>query len=307
MEKFDVYRLDGHALRIFLKVLETNSLTRTAEHFDLNQSTISHTLEKVRFSVGQNLFEKAGRGITPTQTAKDLAPIAKEILTHLESMPLFNAFDPATDNRDITIATNVSELIPEMKATFNRIREDLPNRHIRLLELGSRDNLEPMLDDGLADLAISVRVEKRSPLLVSETVIDDETLIFYDPEQRGPVTTVDEYFDAEHGVLDFGGTKKSSVATKLEKFNRTRKIAVGVPNVYALAQLIKGTKIITTMQRRLAGAVFKDLASAPPPFPPNRVKFDLIWHRRHQNAPRNIWLRQIVTEEFAKISAKLNA
>ena len=45
MQNFDLFRLDGHTLRVFVSVCETGSVSRTAELFELNQSTISHTLD----------------------------------------------------------------------------------------------------------------------------------------------------------------------------------------------------------------------------------------------------------------------
>lgn len=305
MEKFDVYRLDGHALRIFLKVFETNSVTKTAAYFSLNQSTISHTLEKIRLSVGQNLFEKAGRGIIPTQAAHELAPVAKQVLAHLESMPLLNAFNPKTDARDISIAANVTELLPKIKAIQTRLKSELPDRYIRFLELGSRDNLEPLLDSGQADVALSISVLPLSPLLESKSVIFDDVRVFYDPGQRGPVHSIDDYFNAEHAVLDFGGTSKSIVAKKLEDTGRTRKVVLGAPNVYALATLLRGTKLVATLQHSLSAASFKGLASTPAPFPANQVVFDLIWHRRHANAPRNIWLRDLIISELERTQLPL--
>ena len=64
MKNFDTLRLDGHALRVFVAVCETGSVSKTADLFNLNQSTISHTLEKLRSAIGDPLFVKAGRGIT---------------------------------------------------------------------------------------------------------------------------------------------------------------------------------------------------------------------------------------------------
>ena len=51
------------------------------------------------YPCGQNLFEKAGRGIIPTYAALDLVPLAKDILMNLEAMTLQSAFDPLTDKR----------------------------------------------------------------------------------------------------------------------------------------------------------------------------------------------------------------
>ena len=301
MDKFDIYRIDGHALKIFLKVLESQSVTEAAYHFGLNQSTVSHTLDKLRNSVGQNLFERAGRGITPTLTAQELAPLAKEILTQLESMTLFGHFDPSTDQQDITIAANVTELLPELKRVHTRLRRTLPNRHIRFLELGARENLEPMLDSGSADVAVSIRSENLSPLLDYQNLTQDTLRIFYDPSMRGPVLTLDDYFAAEHALLDFGGARKTTVSQSIKSYDRTRNIVLGASDVYALANLIAGTQLITSLQSHLAAGAFTNLAHRPAPFPSSEIHFDLIWHRRHANAPRNLWLRNIIVEELSTL------
>ncbi|NRB04560.1 MAG: LysR family transcriptional regulator [Rhodobacteraceae bacterium] len=53
-------RVDRHILRVFLAVFEKGSVTRTAELFGVKQSTISHSLEKMRAAVADLLFVKVG-------------------------------------------------------------------------------------------------------------------------------------------------------------------------------------------------------------------------------------------------------
>ena len=74
MQNIDLFRLDGHSLRVFASVCETGSVSRTAELFSLNQSTISHTIDKMRAALGDPLFVKSGRGITPTEKALAVLP-----------------------------------------------------------------------------------------------------------------------------------------------------------------------------------------------------------------------------------------
>jgi len=84
MEKFDIFSVDGHKLRVLAKIFETKSISRTAEAFDLNQSTISHTLDRLRAAIGDPLFVKAGRGIEPTEKAIAMMPRVLEIVGALE-------------------------------------------------------------------------------------------------------------------------------------------------------------------------------------------------------------------------------
>lgn len=46
--KADYIDIDGNALRTFLTVLETESVTKTANMQGVSQSAVSHTLDKLR-------------------------------------------------------------------------------------------------------------------------------------------------------------------------------------------------------------------------------------------------------------------
>ena len=305
MENFDISRIDAHTLKIFLDVLSSGSVGKTAENFSLNQSTISHTLEKLRYAVGQALFIKAGRGIAPTDAAIALGPHARDVILRLEGLVYLKAFQPETDDRTITVAANVCELLPELIELSRLLKNQVPNARTRLLELGSRDNLETTLENEIADIAISVQTVKLSPLLNSSTLTEDPLKLFYDKECRPPIRTIEDYFGAEHASLDFGGTKKSNVSNALEQFHRNRRMGIGVANVYALAGVIKGSKLVATMQERLKFSAFSQLHCVDIPFTANTIKFDLIWHKRHQHDSRNIWLRQRIENLFKEVNARI--
>lgn len=304
MEKFDINRIDAHTLKVFLDVLASGSVSKTANNFLLNQSTVSHTLEKLRYAVGQVLFVRAGRGIAPTEAAIALAPHAREVVSKLEALVYLEKFQPEQDDRTITVASNVCELLPELIELSRLLKKLVPNARIRLLELGSRENLEITLENGIADLAISVHNNGRSPLLASRMVAEDPVKVFYDGKCRPPIRTIDDYFDAEHAALDFGGTRKSNVAKILAKHGRKRKMKIGVANVYALAAVIEGSELVATMQERLKFSAFSNLDYFTPPFIDKTIRFDIIWHRRHQHDARNIWLRELIRSLFKQVNLR---
>ena len=41
----------------------------------------------------------------------------------------------------------------------------------------------------------------------------------------------------------------------------------------------------------------------PPPADPGRFALSLLWHARHQDAPRHVWLRRIVVAAAAETKA----
>lgn len=298
MEKFDIKKIDASNLEIFLKVFELQSLSATADYFGMNQSTISHVIRKMEKSLGEPLFFRVGRNISPTHAAVNLAPISEEILVKFQSLTRIKEFDAESDNRTITIAANVMELLPDLTRLSKVLQNEVPNAPVRILELGSRENLLDTLSLGKADVAICVRPNHLSPLLNFMNLISDPVRIFYDHNLRAPVKDIDDYFEAKHATLDFGGEKKSTVSKMLASFGRERRIAIGISNVYALAEMMKGTDFITTMQSRLSKTAFSEFRSVKPPFETHDVKFDLVWHKRDDREKRNKWLRQVVFETF---------
>ncbi|MEM6465004.1 MAG: LysR family transcriptional regulator [Pseudomonadota bacterium] len=299
MENTNIYRLDGHTLKVFVSVYDTLSVSRTADAFNLNQSTISHTLDRLRAALDDPLFVRVGRGIIATERAAALAEPVRKILVELDGLKRDQSLAVKLDERPVAIACNVTETLPVLSDMRDRLRAQHPKVQTRFLELGSRENLEPLLSDGSADLAVSVHMPLYPASLAASPLAMDDLKVYYDPDCRGPITSVEDYCRAQHAALDFGGSRKSNVAVALEAQSLTRTVALAVANVHVLGKMIKGTDLIATMQGSLAHHAFADLAVCDPPIILPKVRFDMVWHRREDASPRNLWLRQQMAEAFA--------
>lgn len=296
MQEIDVMKLDGHGLRVFLAVLDEGSMTGAALTLGLNQSTISHTIDKLRSALRDPLFVRVGRNVLPTAYAAALAPRVRALLADLQGLPASAAFDPMREEEFVSLAANVTQMSPELLALRDRLRHLAPRIKFRILELGSRENADRFLISGKVDLVISVQAPSYAPELMVQPLLEDGFVVFYDPEQRGPVRTIEEYCKAEHAALHFGGSAVSAVELALRERMLEREVSLQVGNAHNLGSLMKGTKFICTMQSRLKRSVFSHLAYCPPPMSLPNIKFDLLWHRRHDADARNIWLRSIVRE-----------
>ncbi|MGH1466506.1 MAG: LysR family transcriptional regulator [Cognatishimia sp.] len=295
MNNLNVYKLDAHTLRIFLKVCELQSVSRAAEHFDLNQSTVSNMLERLRQMLGYKLFEKVGRSIVPTENAKNLIPRAARIVSAIEGLSETGTYDPLEDARPISIAANLNSMMGALQTIRNAIWAINPERHVRFVEMGSRDQVEGVLTSGAADVLISVRVAKYPPALQSHPLFRDQSVAFYDPKECSAPDTAEKYFAARHGVLDFGGYVRSSVANELKRLEGHRNIVCSASNVSVLAEMIRGTDVVASMPSRLRHDVFKEFAWCALPYLGNvELDFDLLWHKRHNDNSRHQWLLGII-------------
>ncbi|KMW58023.1 Transcriptional regulator, LysR family [Candidatus Rhodobacter oscarellae] len=296
MQKSDDIKLDTHTLKVFVAVYELNSVSRAAERFDVNQSTISYCLDKLRSYFGDQLFVKAGRGIIATDRAAFLVPKVRQLLADLEGMADIGQYSPDQNQAPLVVATNATELLPELKQLRSGIWAKAPDLAVKFLELGSRENIENLLEHSTADLVISAGMANYPPTLKYQPLFEDEPRVFYDPKQRGPIQSIEDYAASRHAVLDFGGHKKSTVELALEDQGLSRKVALYVSNAYVMAQMMKGTALVATMQQRLLHSAFKGFATSPVPFRMPNVVFDLIWHRRYDGTGRNMWLRRQIAQ-----------
>ncbi len=298
MKKFDLMSLDGRQLALLVAIYEHNSVSAAAAAFDTTQSSASHILDKLRTCLGDPLFVRSGRSLEPTERAHELIPLAREIVAQYEGMMSPQAYVPAEDNAPFTIAVNVTEFIPEIRDIRKRILAEAPRARIRFLELGSREQIERLLAQNIVDLVVTVRATSYPPFVNRKPLAIDDFLCFFDPAARPPPDTVEAYCAAEHGVLDFGGTRKSTVEVALDQLSLRRNVTLAAASVMAMGELIRGTESIMTMQSRLRHSAFSNLQGIPPPFPMPNLFFDMVWHRRSEAAARNKWLRNIVTEVF---------
>lgn len=294
MQKFDHLRLDGHTLRVFVSVVETGSVSRTAILFGLNQSTISHTLDKMRAAVGDPLFVKMGRGIAPTERALLMIPRVQQILADIEELVTPEHYDPAGDVKPVVVAIPTPALLGDMKALHAKIRYDSSQMKLEIRRLAPRNRITEMLTHDEADLAISV-AGFPYPVTLNHCVYGtDKFAVFYDPAFRGPIVDVQDYAQARHGSVNFGGAVKSEVEKALARVSLEREVTLVAPTASMLGDLIQGTDLIATMPMGLAKKAYRGLAFCPPPFVLPDIVYDLVWHRRYEHSGRNIWLRRLV-------------
>lgn len=298
MQDFDLFRLDGHTLRIFVSVCETRSVSRTAELVGLNQSTISHTLDKMRAAVRDPLFTRSGRGITPTEKALAIVPRVQRILAELEGLVAAESYDAAFDLKPVAIAIPTPALLLEMKNLYQRLLAASPALQLKITRLAPRERIVDILVHDEADLAIAVAGYRYPAELNAMNLAKDELVIFYDPECRGPVRSAKQYAEARHGAVNFGGKVKSEVDRILQERGMTRRVSMTSPTASMMGDLIKGTDLISTMPKKLATTAYRDLAYCPVPFKVRPLAYELVWHRRYEHSGRNMWLRQNVIAAF---------
>lgn len=72
--------MDILQLELFDSVAQTQSLTKSAELFNITQPAVSHNLKKLEKTYGVKLFERNNRGIVLTEAGREFLPFVRNIL-----------------------------------------------------------------------------------------------------------------------------------------------------------------------------------------------------------------------------------
>ncbi|HTN33834.1 MAG TPA: LysR family transcriptional regulator [Marinobacter sp.] len=299
MSSIDTFNLDVRALRTFVTVLDEGSVSRAAVKLGVSQSAVSHTLDRIRKALGDPLFVKSGRGITPTRYALQAGPHIRQILDDLQSLSSGPPFTPATAEFTFTIAANDYQrdlLLPGLLAV---LRRDAPGVSLQIIPAGIPN--ADMLRKDVCDLILSPHAPEATDIM-QRGLMADQMVVFYDPEQRSAPKDLAEYLRADHVSLLFASGEKSSLETLLLAQNLTRRNVVTVSNFSGLPEFLRGTNMLATAPERMSNHALRDFAWAPPPFEIKPFTLLMVWHRRNQNDPAHRWIRNHVNGVAASIN-----
>lgn len=138
--------IDVQRLRVFRAVVASGSVQAAAEHLGYTPSAVSQQIAALQRETGLVLFERAGRGISPTPTAKVLAVESDELMGSLSR--LGGVVEHLRDGRSGTIAIGTFDSAAQfwLPHVAKGLQKDFPDL---VLELG--------LDEGGPDAGPSRR------------------------------------------------------------------------------------------------------------------------------------------------------
>lgn len=293
MHEIDKSTIDKRLLHQFLTVYDVNSVSRAAEILEINQSSVSHALERLRKIVGDPLFVRSGRGIAPTERAHVIATEAREIIVRLDNLVSTPIYNPLLDTEPFTVMANDYEIETVIKPRFAAIREKAPLATLRIINSASGSDIPEMLRKHVADLVLNPDCDVDATDIKQKRIFSDQEEVFYDSSIRNAPLSIDEYCSAQHAMLVLGNIRITEIESTLLEQGRTRKIVLETQTFSALADLIRGTDIVATMPSKLSKTAFLGFDKCQAPFSLQPFSIMQMWHVSNDNSPRNKWYRSM--------------
>lgn len=320
MNDSHIRALDLNLLRVFDALFEERNATRAAHRLGLTQSAVSHALNRLRFTLGDELFVRSPTGMRATPRAAEIGPRIREGLLQLGAALSSGAFVPAETEQRFAVAAGAYScaiLLPQVVAA---VRAQAPHAELRVRGAGM--GLAEELDAGRADLAIGSFIT--IPERFESLPLFDERMVWAIPAAAAPAEplTLERLCTLPHIVIamaeeghvvdgavtdsglerrviwdDGGVIRRACVERELKP-----PPAYHVPDGQTALNFLGQTGMAALLPRRLALAEAErlDLKVFDPPYDSQRVKVVMLWRKQHE-APALVWLRGLIGEAAAAL------
>lgn len=305
MKKIDHLALDGHALELFLAVLEEGSVTAAATRLGLTQSAVSHALNKLRRIAGDPLFAKSGRGIVATAHAHALAAKARALIDEMRSFAGGIVFEPALAQLSLTIAANDLQRDLLLPKFFDHVSAQVKSLNLRVIP--SQSPSPAMLRENRCDLLITP-LPPSGVDIVQKRLLSDHYVCYFDPKARTAPDSRSAYLAARHVTVVYTDNERLDFDRRLAANGFHRDIAISVPSFSGVPSFLRGSQMLASMPSLLASGVMRGFGHVPIPLASRtrtlaELPMFMVWHQRYQKDPAHRWIRAQLESLAATASA----
>ncbi|WP_322891971.1 MULTISPECIES: LysR family transcriptional regulator [unclassified Yoonia] len=286
---------DWNRIRGFLAVAEGGSLSAGARRLGLTQPTLGRQITALEQELGLDLFMRAGRGLTLTQSGADL-------LVHVRAMGEAAdriALAAAGQTQDMTgrVRITASDLMSaeRLPAALRRIRDLAPQLEVELVAANDIRNLNRREAD------IAVRHQRPDqPNLIARRLPDGEARLYASPDYlaRHPaILTPDDL--KSHDFISYGDTTRMAEHLQKRGFPvgaaQFRYVSENGSVAWALCQEGLGILPIDIQMARAC----PDMRLILPDHPPILFPVWLVTHEELHTSPRIRLVFDVLADHLA--------
>ncbi|TMV09360.1 LysR family transcriptional regulator [Arenibacterium halophilum] len=293
--------LDLNLLKIFDAVHQERSVSVAADRLNMTQPAVSNALNRLRQTLGDQLFVRTRNGMEPTLLAQMIAGPVQQGLKGIETSILQGlSFVPADSTRAFTIlATDVGEET-YIAALMKVLEVEAPHIELNVFE-APLDEYESLLEFGYADFAIgrleiSDRFRREHMASCRYSVLLCAAHAERLGVTEGSIIPFDVYLALRHVNVLTRATPahRHPVDVALQQNGCRRRIALTLPHASVLSEILLGTTLIATVPDPAVAPIRAraGLVRARLPFEPETLEVLLIWHRRQQMDKGHSWMRE---------------
>lgn len=297
MDLIALSRLGGRHLVTLHLLLDSQSVTRTAERLCTTPSTVSKTLNQLRDLLGDQLLYRQGNQLLLTPFAERLGPTLHRLLSELNNLTSQGGFDPETWQGQLRFALRESSMVWPMGPILGQLMQEVPGLEPNVWnkdEQGLR-----ALAAGKLDFVILPHDQSqplpRQPGLVWETLREDRLvcLLRADHPALDKPWDLDAYLSWRHIAIRDQELANPFFEQSLAQLQVRRQIGATLPDFGSASALLRQSDLIlTAIEGWALQSAALGLAIRPVPFDYGAVTHSLVWYGPAGEEPALRWFRQ---------------
>ncbi len=290
--------IDLNLLVIFDALMAEQSIAGAGRKVGLTPSAMSHALRRLRQTFNDELLERTGRGMVPTQRALELWRSVGAALEQLQrAVGQQLEFDPSTSERTFTVRISDYQTRCAMPRLCARVRTEAPNT---TLIFGSLSENATGSDDP-GDIQLRVCADDWGPRYRQQRLLISRLVVAMRPGGRaaGQEMTLDLYLSLPHLIVSSDGAR--IVDDRLARLGLSRRVAVTIPSLAGVISALEHSDLCAVLPELWLKLYCEPgrLATAALPIGAVDYTIDLIWRAQDEGDAGHRWLRQLIVDEVA--------
>lgn len=298
-------QLDLNLLTALDALLEEGSVGGAADRLHLSAPAVSRTLARIRIVTGDPILVRTGRTMIATPYALRVRERVHALVAEAQAvLEPERELDLGSLTRTFTVQAHDAVTTAVGPILFDRIRVQAPGVALRLLPEGAVDTLD--LKHGHLDLEIGSAVHD-VPEIRSETIAEDQLVVTMrgdHPLATGRMT-LRRFSAADHVIVSRRGRLKDPIDDLLEREGFRRRVIGSAPTSTAALYFTAHSDLVAVVSEHMCKPTIRALGlhAASLPLKLSTLPLVVSWHERYDNDVPHRWLRELVREAVATLTA----
>ncbi|MCG7562984.1 LysR family transcriptional regulator [Pseudoalteromonas sp. McH1-42] len=290
-------QVDLNLLVAFAYLYRCRSVSMAAEQGCVSQSAMSHALARLRRLLDDELFERKGHTMEPTEYAHQIAPLIEQLLDTVSDGLLHKKhFVPEQYEGVCRIGLTDYAELNFAPVIYDRIRTAAPHAQVSFVNV-NRSNYMTLTEQEKLDLVIG-SITEPDQAFSSQVLYTERHVCLVDPavfttELPMCMTT---FAQTEHALVSPDGRLTTQVDQLLAMAGLTRRVTVASRNFLTIQRLLSQRRLVAIVPRKMAQLACEDagLTYFEPPLRVPDFDIAMLWLSKRTGDDKNAWLRALV-------------
>lgn len=250
MNEINISQIDLNLLKCFEVLYEEQNASRAAERLGITQSAVSASLRRLRDIYQDPLFQRTGRGLSPTTTAHALQPLVSNALNIFRGTLL--ALPNNNNNlqqRIIAVGMSDDFEIAFAKDIIDLVKSKFPHYRIVIKQTYTHIIAEMLIKHNI-DIGVTSGGIYYHSLYRELMVLGDYSCLVTHPEDAIDLS-LEKFLNFEHLLISNTG-QVGIVDEHLTKLDKTRQIFASTSHFAAIPWLLHRKGTICTLPTHAA-------------------------------------------------------